>query len=76
MDKKMFQDEKPRLRDTYDLLSEFVHPNSFGILGLYSDNFSGEFRIEFGRTARKKETLLPFFACDTRHGLARGDCGE
>ena len=60
MDKKMFQDEKPRLRDTYDLLSEFVHPNSFGILGLYSDNFSGEFRIEFGRTARKKETLLPF----------------
>lgn len=59
MDKKMFQDGEPRLRKTYDFLSEFVHPNSFGILGLYSDNFAKEYRIEFGRTARKRETLLP-----------------
>lgn len=58
MDKKMFQDGIPRLRKTYDFLSEFVHPNSFGILGLYSDNFAKEHRIEFGRTTRKKEAVL------------------
>jgi hypothetical protein len=59
MDRSLFGDKTPRLRDAYDFLSEFVHPNHLGILGLYSDDFPKEFRIEFGRTARKKEKILP-----------------
>jgi hypothetical protein len=59
MDKSVFRDKQPRFRKTYDFLSEFVHPNHLGILGLYSDSFPKEYRIEFGRTAGKKERILP-----------------
>jgi hypothetical protein len=58
MDKGMFRDKNPRLRKTYDFLSEFVHPNHFGILGLYSDGFPNEYRVEFGRIDNKKEMIL------------------
>lgn len=58
MDKRMFKGRKPPMRSTYDHLSEFVHPNSFGILGLYSDSLTEEYRVEFGRTAHKREGIL------------------
>jgi hypothetical protein len=59
MDKSVFHDKQPRFRNTYDFLSEFVHPNHLGILGLYSDNFPKEYRIEFGVTTEKKQRMLP-----------------
>jgi hypothetical protein len=62
MDKSLFHDKKPRLRDTYEFLSEFVHPNHLGILGMYSDDYYDEGRIEFGKTVKKKELLLPNLA--------------
>jgi hypothetical protein len=58
MDRSLFGDKTPRLRDAYDFLSEFAHPNHLGILGLYSDNFPETFRIEFGKTARKKQEIV------------------
>jgi hypothetical protein len=59
MDKRWFRDRKPRFRSTYDFLSEFVHPNHYGILGLYSDDFPKEYRIEFGNVAKKRTMILP-----------------
>jgi hypothetical protein len=49
------------LRDhgAYSFLSEFVHPNHFGLLGLYSTHFPKEYRIEFGNAAEKKQRILP-----------------
>jgi len=44
---------------TYEFLSEFAHPNHLGILGLYSDNFTREYRIEFGVKAEKRGRTLP-----------------
>jgi hypothetical protein len=58
MDRSIFKDKRSRLLSSYEFLSEFVHPNHLGILGLYSDSFVDEYRIEFGRTARKKEHVL------------------
>ena len=59
MDRSLFGDKKPRLRDAYDFLSEFAHPNYLGVLGLYSDNFPEEYRVEFGKRRKKKEMILP-----------------
>jgi hypothetical protein len=59
MDKNLFHDKAPRLMKTYEFLSEFAHPNHFGILGLYSDNITKEYRIEFGVKAEKRERTLP-----------------
>lgn len=60
MGKSIFHDKQPRFRKAYDFLSEFVHPNHLGILGLYSDTFSQDYRVEFGRTAEKKQKILPY----------------
>jgi hypothetical protein len=59
LDKSLFEDKIPRLRQTYDFLSEFVHPNHLGILQLYSTTFSSEHRLEYGDVARKKVMILP-----------------
>jgi hypothetical protein len=59
MDRNIFGDKDPRLRATYDFLSEFVHPNGYGIRGLYSDAFPGEYRVEFGNVSKKREDILP-----------------
>jgi hypothetical protein len=59
MDKSLFGDKTPRLRGSYDFLSEFAHPNHFGILGLYSKTVASEYRVEFGNAAEKKHTILP-----------------
>jgi hypothetical protein len=59
MDKKMFPKKEASLRESYDFLSEFVHPNTFGIMGLYSDNFPKEYRVEFGKMGDKRERILP-----------------
>jgi hypothetical protein len=60
MDKQLFQGDKKKYgyRETYDFLSEFVHPNHYGILGLYCDHFPKESRIEFGNVAAKKRDIL------------------
>lgn len=58
MDRSLFEDKVPRLRRAYDFLSEFVHPNHLGILGLYSDHLAEEHRIEFGRQGKKKANIL------------------
>jgi len=59
MDRSLFKDKVPRLRAAYDFLSEFVHPNHLGILGLYSENFPEKYRVEFGNTTAKKKMILP-----------------
>jgi hypothetical protein len=59
MDRSVFHDKQPRFRKTYDFLSEFVHPNHLGILGLYCDQYPKEYRIEFGVTVEKKKRMLP-----------------
>ncbi len=59
MDRSLFGDKTPRLRAAYDFLSEFVHPDHLGILGLYSDNFFEKgYRVEFGRTENKRANIL------------------
>ena len=58
MDKRLFRDGVAQFRQTYDFLSEFVHPNHLGILGLYSTNFPQDFRIEYGEMAGKKKLIL------------------
>jgi hypothetical protein len=57
MDESLFGRKEARLRDSYEYLCEFVHPNSYGILVLYSIPYLEEPRIEFGR-AKEKETLI------------------
>jgi hypothetical protein len=57
MDRSVFHDNKGRLRDSYDYLSEFVHPNHLGILGLYADPDNSSLRIEFGKVARRKKEI-------------------
>ena len=59
LDKSLFKDKTPRLQSAYDFLSEFAHPNHFGIMGLYSDNFPDEYRVEFGNMSKKKKGILP-----------------
>jgi hypothetical protein len=58
MDRGLFKDKLPRLRKAYDFLSEFVHPNHLGILGLYSDHLAEKHRIEFGNLGRKRANIL------------------
>jgi hypothetical protein len=57
MDKSLFGDSAPKLRDAYRFLSEFAHPNFSGTVGLYST--SDGYRIEFGNTGEKKQYVLP-----------------
>lgn len=58
MDKQLYAgNHKYGYRDTYDFLSEFVHPNNFGILGLYCD-FDGESGWQFGNVLQKKKDIL------------------
>jgi hypothetical protein len=59
MDKSLFHENTPRFREAYAFLSEFVHPNHLGILGLYSNTFPREYRIEFGNVAEKRKQILP-----------------
>jgi hypothetical protein len=59
MDKSLFKDKTPRLREAYDFLSEFAHPNHLGLLGLYSDTFSEGYRVEYGKKRKKREMSLP-----------------
>jgi len=59
MDESLFGEKSPVLRGAYGFLSEFVHPNHFGVLGLYSTHFPEEYRIEFGNIAEKKRDILP-----------------
>ena len=58
MDKAMFPKKEASFRKSYDFLSEFAHPNTFGIMGLYSDNFPKKYRVEFGNVAGKKKNIL------------------
>ena len=48
MDVSVFGDKEGRIRDAYDFLCEFVHPNHLGLLGLYERSYPEEYRIEFG----------------------------
>jgi hypothetical protein len=59
LDKSLFKDKTPRFRRSYGFLSEFVHPNYFGILGLYSKTVARGYRIKFGNTAEHKKEILP-----------------
>jgi hypothetical protein len=61
VDKSLFKDKTPRLREAYDRLSEFAHPNHLGLLGLYSATFSGEYQVQYGNKQKKKEMILPEF---------------
>jgi hypothetical protein len=59
LDKSLFKDKTPRLRGSYEFLSEFAHPNYFGVLGLYSKMIARKYHIEFGNTAERKKEILP-----------------
>jgi hypothetical protein len=59
MDSSFFIDKKGRLRDSYEFLCEFVHPNNPGIWGLYVSGNSEEYRVRFNDISQKKRDLLP-----------------
>jgi hypothetical protein len=57
MDKAFPADKKVRYRFAYDWLSEFVHPNYCGIVGLYCDWRRLKYGTEFQMSTQEREEL-------------------
>lgn len=45
-------------RKHYDILSEYVHPNWHGTMGLFAKTGGKELKVEFGRYIRGKEVIV------------------
>ena len=48
----------PGYRKHYDILSEYVHPNWHGTMGLFGKTGGKDLKVEFGRYIRGKKTIV------------------
>jgi hypothetical protein len=65
-DRSVFKDNVSRLRKAYDFLSEFVHPNHLGILGLIAITSRKNIASNLEGRVRRKQTFSLIYASRSR----------
>jgi len=58
MESSLYGETKGKLRDSYGFLSEAVHPNFLGTIGLYTDHDYDVPHIHYGITKEKREMVF------------------